>query len=323
MSMVEEDLMVRIAWLHYQEGITLSEIADRFGLSRPKATRLLDKARREGIVRFFIQAPHANLLSMERELKEVFSLQDVVIVLTSSQEEITYENIGKGGAILLYRLLQKNDLVGISWGRTLCHLANNLIPKDEVQGVKFVSLAGGLTVGAYMNPYNIGERLARVYCGECYYLHAPEVVESQELRDFYLAEGVNRKTLEMAKRARLSLVGIGVAHPQYSTYIKAGFIDAQDMEIIRSMGGVGDILGQFYTSEGEILPLELHRRTIAVSLEEMRAMPNVVGLAGGKQKIEAILGALRGHFIKILVIDEITALEILERSVHVGVRKGA
>ncbi len=246
-----------------------------------------------------------------------------MIVPTASQEEVTYENIGKGGAILLYRLLQNNDLVGISWGRTLCSLANNLIPKDDVRGVKFVSLAGGLTVGAYMNPFNIGERLAQVYGGECYYIHAPEVVESQELRDFYLAERVNRKTLEMAKRSRLSLVGIGVAHPQYSTYIKAGFIDAQDMEIIRSMGGVGDILGQFYTVEGEVLPLELHRRTIAVSLEEMRTMPNVVGLAGGKQKVEAILGALRGGFVKILVTDEITALEILERTTKVGVKKGA
>lgn len=314
MSVVEEDLMVRIAWLHYQEGITLSEIADRFGLSRPKATRLLEKARRSGIVRFLIEAPRARFLSLEKQLKEAFSLSDAVVVPSSPNEEVIYENIGKGGAIYLYRIIQEGDLIGISWGKTLRRLAENLIPKDSVKDVRFVSLAGGLTVGAFMNPYNIGERLASVYQGECYYIHAPEVVDSPDLRDFYLAERVNKKTLEMAKSARLSLVGIGVAHPQLSTYIKAGFIDVQDMEIIRRMGGVGDVLGQFYDLQGKILDLELHRRTIAISLQELSKMPNVIGLAGGKHKVDAILGALRGRFIKILVTDEFTAKELLERS---------
>ncbi len=314
MSLPEEDLMVRIAWLHYQEGITLSEIADRFGLSRPKTTRLLDKARRNGIVRFYIQAPNAHLLSLEKELKDTFHLTDAVVVPSSPSLDVIYENIGKGGALLLHRMIQRGDLVGISWGRTLRYLADNLFPKDGVEDVKFVSLAGGLTVGSFMNPYNIGEKLAAMYRGECYYIHAPEVVESPDLKDFYMSERVNQKTFEMAKRARLSLLGIGVASQQHSTYIRAGFIDWQDMEIIRQMGGVGDILGQFFNIRGEVLDLELHNRTIAVPLEELRKMPNVIGLAGGEHKVEAILGALRGRFIKILVTDEHTAKELLRRN---------
>jgi lsr operon transcriptional repressor len=312
MTKIEEDLMVRIAWLHYQEGITLSEIAERFGLSRPKVTRLLDKARRSKIVRFLIEAPNAHLLSLEEELKRVFLLEDAVVVPSSEERDVAYENVGKGGAIYLYRVLRKGDLVGVGWGSTLRYMADNLIPKEEVYDVRFVSLAGGLTVGSFMNPYNIGERLASVYRGECYYIHAPNVVESPELREFYLAERVNRKTFEMAKNARLSFLGIGVVHPQFSTYIKTGFIDTQDMEIIRRMGGVGDIFGQFYDIEGNMLDLEIHRRTIAVSPLELRNMPNVIGLAGGVRKVEAILGAIRGRFIKILITDELTALKLLE-----------
>jgi lsr operon transcriptional repressor len=139
------------------------------------------------------------------------------------------------------------------------------------------------------------------------------VAESPEARDLYLSERVNRKTFEMARQAECSILGIGVADIEHSTYIQAGFIDRQDMEIIRQKGGVGDILGQFFDAEGQVLDLELHRKTIAVSLEDLRKMPDVIGLAGGRYKVEAVLGALRGGFIKILVTDEDTAREVLKR----------
>ncbi len=42
-------------------------------------------------------------------------------------------------------------------------------------------------------------------------------------------------------------------------------------------------------------------------------MPRVIGIAGGDNKVEAILGALRGGFINILITDEETALKIIER----------
>ena len=64
-----QDLIVRIAWLHYIEGYTQTEIADMFELSRPKVTRLLERARKDGIVKFVIEAPHANCLSIEKRIE--------------------------------------------------------------------------------------------------------------------------------------------------------------------------------------------------------------------------------------------------------------
>lgn len=309
----DEDLVIRVAWLHYIEGINQSDIADMLRLSRPKVTRLLDRARKQGIVKFFIKAPQANLLSLERKLKETFKLQDAVVVPTGKNDEETVRNIGIGGAMYFSQNIKRWRLVGFSWGKTLRAFAENLFPVDEVKDIRFVSLAGGLTLGSFMNPFNIGERLSLAFNGQCYYIHAPEVAESPEVRELYLSERVNRKTFEMARQAESSIVGIGVADAERSTYIQAGFIDRQDMELIRRKGGVGDILGQFFDVEGRILDLELHRRTIAIPLEEFRRMPNVIGLAGGRYKVEAILGALRGGFIKILVTDEDTAQEVLKR----------
>ena len=48
-------------------------------------------------------------------------------------------------------------------------------------------------------------------------------------------------------------------------------------------------------------------------MEHIR-MPRVIGLAGGHEKVEAVLGALRGRYIDILITDELTGIELLERN---------
>ncbi|MCX6090421.1 MAG: hypothetical protein NTX88_08680 [Candidatus Atribacteria bacterium] len=42
-------------------------------------------------------------------------------------------------------------------------------------------------------------------------------------------------------------------------------------------------------------------------------MPNTISLSGGPFKIDALLGALHGHFTRILVTDEETARELIRR----------
>lgn len=317
MSANEVELLTRVAWLHFMEGVTQREIARSLGLSQPKVARLLDKAQKCGIVRISIASPYANCLLVERELKKLFPhLEDVVVVPVPRGGNL-FESLGKAGAWYLERVLQDGDLVGIAWGRTLKHVALS-IQGGKVRNLKFVTLVGGLTASASLNPYTIGEKLASIFDGECYYLYAPAVVESEDVRNFYLSERINQKTLELARKARWSIVGIGAVDAQHSIYALTGFIDYHELELIRSQGGVGDILGQFYDISGNIVDTPLHRRTVALPLEDLKAMRNVIGIAGGREKAEAILGALRGRYIKILITDEDTAHRVVELAEREG-----
>ncbi len=317
MSTDELELLTRVAWLHFMEGVTQREIARYLGLSQPKVARLLDKAQKCGIVRISIASPYANCLRIEGELRKLFPhLKDAVVVPTPRGGNL-FESLGRAGAWYLERVLQDGDLVGIAWGRTLKSVALSL-QGVTVKNLKFVTLIGGLTASASLNPYTIGEKLASIFEGECYYLYAPAVVENEETRNFYLSERINQKTLELARKARWSIVGIGAVDAQHSIYALTGFIDYHELELIRSKGGVGDILGQFYDIQGNIIDTPLHRRTVALPLEDLRDMQNVIGIAGGKEKVEAILGALRGRYIKILITDEHTAQRIVELEAKEG-----
>jgi lsr operon transcriptional repressor len=49
------------------------------------------------------------------------------------------------------------------------------------------------------------------------------------------------------------------------------------------------------------------KRVIGIDLANLRACKRVVGVAGGAPKVQAILGALRGDLIDVLITDQRTA----------------
>lgn len=57
----------------------------------------------------------------------------------------------------------------------------------------------------------------------------------------------------------------------------------------------------------------LEAGVIGISLERLRALDRVVGVAGGEEKVAAILGALRGGYLNVLITDSVTAQAVLER----------
>ena len=75
---------------------------------------------------------------------------------------------------------------------------------------------------------------------------------------------------------------------------------------------VGDILGQFFDAAATSSDLPIHDRRIGIELADLGAIPKVVGVAGGKHKAEAILGALHGGFLDVLVTNELAAIRLLE-----------
>jgi DNA-binding transcriptional regulator LsrR (DeoR family) len=75
---------------------------------------------------------------------------------------------------------------------------------------------------------------------------------------------------------------------------------------------VGDISLHFYDSDGIEVESEFQKRVIGVSFEDMKKIPRMVGVAGGPEKYEAILGALQGGIINTLITDTQTAQRLIE-----------
>jgi len=80
---------------------------------------------------------------------------------------------------------------------------------------------------------------------------------------------------------------------------------------LEKSGIVGDISLRFFDINGKKVSNFIDPRLIGLTLEEIKTIPHVVGVAGGNLKIESILGALRTGTINVLIIDEKTAREVV------------
>jgi DNA-binding transcriptional regulator LsrR (DeoR family) len=73
---------------------------------------------------------------------------------------------------------------------------------------------------------------------------------------------------------------------------------------------VGDVLSHFINDRGEPVSSDLEARTISTSLDTLKQLENVIGVAAGRNKVGAIRAALRGGYLDVLITDEETGLAL-------------
>jgi len=107
------------------------------------------------------------------------------------------------------------------------------------------------------------------------------------------------------------MVGIGhFALQRQSSMFFADYMDDALFLELEQRGAVGDLCGRFFDAQGQQSLVE--SGVIGISLEQLKALDHVVGVAGGEEKVAAILGALRGEYLNVLVTDTVTARAVLE-----------
>ena len=92
-----------------------------------------------------------------------------------------------------------------------------------------------------------------------------------------------------------------------ATVFKDNKISSTELTLLRMNGAVGDILSQFFDKKGNIVECDLHDRLITTKLDVLKTYSNVIGVAAGESKVEAIHAALLGGYLDVLVTDEDTA----------------
>jgi deoxyribonucleoside regulator len=131
------------------------------------------------------------------------------------------------------------------------------------------------------------------------------------VREVLLQDHNIRGTLARAERADIALVGIGSTRSDLYSLLRAGYMDEAEAERIRATGAVGDICAQHYSLTGEWLDIDINRRVVGISLDILSRIETVIGVAGSSRKGTAILGALRGRYVNVLITDDQAAQKVL------------
>ncbi len=306
-----EELMILSAWMHYDDGLTHEEIAKKLHLSRVAVTRLLQRARREGILQIKIAKPLPLQYELERKLQKVFGLKNAIVVKTRATLEETMDDIGRAGAEHLNLVLFPNCRLGVGWSRTVSRMAPYLVKPESPVNCVINELAGSVLDPEH--PYSISWVIAQVLDAKVEALPAPVVVQSAAVRQALLNEPAISTAMGHASQCDIAFVGLGDLEPD-CTLVRTGFMTSEQRAELAERGAVGDMLMRFFDLSGRHVSSPLDPRVISLTRAEIERIPYTVTLAVGPTKVDAIVGALRGHLCHCIILDTVTAEQVLERA---------
>lgn len=300
----KDDLIAQASWLYYKDGLTQEKVAQQLGVSRVSISRMLSKARKEGIVQIRITQALPEQVKLENELVNNFELQRAIVVKAAKSETETLNHIGQVGAEHLMETLAKSHRLGIGWSSTVSKMGPYLQKPEQPYQCTVNEVAGNML--DVKNPYNISNQIARVLNVSVETLSVPAIVQNPETKTALMQEPSVKLALANAKKCDVAFVGLGEVGPQ-NTMVRTGAISKAKMEALSNLGAVGEVLLRYFDKSGEYIPTDLELRIISLDWESIRNIPYLVVMAIGKRKVNAILGGLKGKLINCLITDTETA----------------
>lgn len=316
----DERLIYKVCCLYYQDDMNQKEVGDYLGISRSSVLRILRKGREMGIVTIELHNPRFyDYGEMEKTLERVYGLRDVVIVensvLDTRQEAASYM-FGKA-ADYLHSFFKEGDRIGVAMGKTLNNVVSTNKIYEKYNDLLFVALEGGISKITIDDTDIQGNELARKFAdkfgGTYSQFLSPAVFSDKKVLEYFMEEKAVNYILDDFKKLNVIVVGIGVPDRVDHTLDKAGYISGRELRSLSEHGAVGDLCLQFYDKDGETDRFRFFNdRVAAMRLEDIRNIPSKIGIAGGARKAEAVIGAIRGGYINVLITDNDCAKRLIE-----------
>ena len=307
-------MMVRVAQLYHEEKLKQAEISQRLHVSQATVSRLLKRAEEEGVVRISIAAPRGTYPHLESALRDRYGLSEVIVAeCFEEREESILSNIGAAAAHYLETTLSEGDVIGISsWSVSLLRMVDAIHPLKRPRAERVVQILGGIGNPAVQShATQLTTRLALLTGAEAQLLPAQGVVNSAAARLVMLGDTYVRAAMDQFRRMTIALVGIGALQPSIMLANSGNAFTDEEMQDLARRGAVGDISLRFFDRDGVPVHGPLDERVIGATLEELKQVPRVVGVAGGERKVEAIRACLIGRLVNVLVTDKFTAERLL------------
>ena len=292
--------LVRASRLYYELGETQDAIAKQLGVTRPQVSRLLKRARAEGIVEIRIidrstaESPAADALRRSYGLDAVHLAPTVM-----GPDDLTRRMVGRLAAEVLRGALRTGATVGVGDGASIASTAAALEETATPVAVTVVPLCGGYwSTGPEREPYR---RIADALGAQARGLMAPGLVDDAATKQGLVAHAGVRSIIELWDRLDVAIFGIG------GRAWSASRVGEQMERQLEEAGAVGEVLVAPFDLDGRFVCPARRERVIALDARRLARIPVAIGVASGESKVAPILGALRAGTVRQLVTDVATA----------------
>ncbi len=303
-------LIYKCCYLYYKDGFSQIEICDQLGISRATVSRLLKAGRDRNIVRIELDNPDSVMYGeLERKLESVFDLKEILIVdeldIGNKYEHI--KKVNEEALSYFSRTFQDQDYIGVSMGHTLYDLANTNLMVEDID-CTFVPVVGGVGMkqlsSQNYHSNEIAQSFAKKFNASAVQFFSPAIFNNIEVMKGLKEEQPVQEVTSLFKRLNAVIMGIGSMDAPASTLVHSGYISQDLYSEFQKQGAVGDIMLRFFDEQGDSSKFKaFNDRVMGISDQELMCIENRIAIAVGEDKSRAVLGALRGRKINVLITD--------------------
>lgn len=311
----EQRLMTKIAKMYYEWNLNQVDIARQLGISQATVSRLFKRAKDDGIIRISVNVPSGVNADLESRLIRKYNLKDAIVVdVMRDDENQIMRDIGAVAAYYVENIIRDNEVIGISsWSSTLLAMLDAMHAVPTKKGVSVVQILGGVgNPSAEIHATRLTSRFANLVNGKAVFLPAPGVVGSEAALQVLLDDPFVKEAVGLFPQVTLALLGIGAVEPSRLLTLSGNIFSQKEQDYLSEHGAVGDILLRFFDGQGVPVESSFNHRVMSMRLEQLHDVERSVGIAGGIRKYPAILGAIKGRYINVLITDRQIAEKLME-----------
>jgi DNA-binding transcriptional regulator LsrR (DeoR family) len=306
--------VVLAAWVarqFYLDGISKVDIAERLGISRFRVARLLESARESGMVRIEIGLPGGSLdAGLSAELCAAFGLKLAFVFNFPDDDELALRRrLGEAAGQVLMDLVTPDDVLGLSWSRTL---SASVAALTQFPPCPIVQLTGAVPPPDGRDLLDLVRSVARIGGGPAHVFYAPMILD-----DAQTAAGVRRQSdiagaFALVPSVTVAVVAVGAWAPGLSTIYDA--VTDAEREELAALGVRAELAGVFIGENGRPVATPLDSRMIVTPGAALEQIPFVLSVAYGVAKSPAVRAVTRGDFVHGLVTHASLARALLSQA---------
>ena len=274
-------------------------VVEPAGVKPTKRGIKLERALRD----FYLEA--ASLKLLQEELKNFLGLKAVYVVRGDvSKNEEYYVNLGETCVDYIGSVAKEDDIIGVTGGRTLREVANRA--RDlKLSHLMVVPARGSLGKIPMYQANTVAALMAEGFKAKYNLLAVPDVVDEKTLKLLLKNEEV-REVYDLVRHIDILVFGIGRA----DVMSEKRSLSREKRDEIINLGAVGEAFGHYFDIRGKEV---YSQESFGISKEEFLEIKDVVAVAGGCDKAEAIMSIAKLRSNMVLVTDEGLAREVLNR----------
>lgn len=316
-SLMSPDSVQRIAeaaemyWVH---GMTVEEVGRNLHVSRSTVSRLLARARTEGIIQFSVSQDQNRSGHLGRQLDSCYGVRSHVVATpegVSSGERL--EVVAEAAARLLNRMLGSDMTLTVAWGATVEAVSKHLDIRP-VRGLRIVQFngSGNMATSGIEYAGTLLQRFGQATGGTIHYFPVPAFFDSVDTKRCMWQERSVRRILGMRKKADILLSSIGTFSSELPGHLyRAAYLDRADLEELRAENVVGDLGATFFRGDGSTEGITCNERSTGMTFAELRRIRTRLLVVADPRKAAALRAVLKAGVVTDLLVDAQTAAAVL------------